>query len=142
MSRKSIFVAQPTTLEDGARAEHILPRWVLSGVPRTRTWNLLRSHDLTSDLVVWECTAGVFECRYNRDETVVVVDGEVFVKDRQGDERRLGPGDLGFFPAGTCAVWRVPEHVRKIAILREPVWRPVGFALKAWKRLRRVSGMV
>ena len=119
----------------------VLPRWVLSGVPMTRTWQVLRSHDWTSDIVVWECTAGSFECHYNKDETVMVVSGEVFVTNENGVERRLGPGDLGFFPAGTSAVWRVPDRVRKIAVLRECWWRPLGFGLKVWKRLLRMAGL-
>jgi len=104
----------------------------------TRTWNVLRSHDLTSDIVVWECTAGLFTCHYRQDETVVIVDGEVFITDDTGVERRLGPGELGFFPAGSSCKWRIPEKVRKIAILREPVGRPFGFGLKAWRRIMRM----
>ena len=60
----------------------------------TRTWKVLRSHDLTSDIIVWECTAGRFECQYSQDEAVIIVGGEVFITDEKGEERRLGPGDL------------------------------------------------
>jgi uncharacterized cupin superfamily protein len=107
----------------------------------TRTWKVLRSHDWTEDILVWECTAGRFECHYSQDETVMVVSGEVFITDQNGEEQRLGPGDLGFFPAGTSAVWRVPVCVRKIAVLRECWWRPLGFGLKVWKRLLRTAGI-
>jgi hypothetical protein len=71
----------------------------------------------------------------------MVVSGEVFITDEKGEEQRLGPGDLGFFPAGTSCVWRVPERVRKIAVLRECWWRPLGLGLKVWKRLLRVAGI-
>lgn len=101
----------------------------------------MRSHDLTSDIVVWECTAGRFECHYSQDEVVMVVAGEVFITHQNGEEQRLGPGDLGFFPAGTSCVWRVPVSVRKIAVLRETMWRPVGLGLKIWKRLLRTVGI-
>ena len=70
----------------------------------------------------------------------MIVAGEVFITDEKS-ERRLGPGDLGFFPAGTSCVWRVPERVRKIAILRETMWRPAGIALKIWKRMLRITGL-
>jgi uncharacterized cupin superfamily protein len=106
-----------------------------------RTWNILRSHDLTSDLMVWECSAGRFECHYSVDEVVIIVGGEVFITDATGEERRLGLGDLGFFPAGSSAVWRIPVSVRKIAVLRETMWRPIGIALKVWKRLLRMAGL-
>ena len=107
----------------------------------TRTWSVVRSHDRTSDIVVWECTAGRFECRYSVDEVVMVVSGEAFITGENGEERRLGPGDLGFFPAGTSCVWRVPESVRKIAVLRETMWRPLGLGLKVCKRLLRIAGI-
>ncbi len=141
MTPKSIVITTPATFELGAQTQPVLPRWVLSGVPVTRTWNVVRSHDLTSDIVVWECTAGRFECHYHQDEAVIVVAGEAFITDDKGEERRLGPGDLGFFPAGTSCIWRVPESVRKIAILRETMWRPVGLGLKIWKRLLRIVGL-
>jgi hypothetical protein len=71
----------------------------------------------------------------------MVVSGEVFIIDEKGEEQRLGPGDLGFFPAGTSCVWRVPDRVRKIAVLRESRWRPLGFGLKVWNRLLRTAGI-
>lgn len=141
MRPRSIVVARPITFESDAQPQPVLPRWVLSGVPVTRTWKVLRSRDLTEDVVVWECTAGCFECHYSQDETVMVVSGEVFITDENGGEQRLGPGDLGFFPAGTSCIWRVPERVRKIAVLRECWWRPLGFGLKVWKRLLRTAGI-
>jgi uncharacterized protein len=141
ITSRSILITTPASFDEGARTQPVLPRWVLTGRPVTRTWDVLRSHDLTSDIVVWECTAGRFECHYSQDETVMVVGGEVFITDEKGEERRLGPGDLGFFPAGTSCVWRVPESVRKIAVLRETWWRPAGFGLKVWKRLLRIAGL-
>ena len=141
MSPKSILIAEPRTFDAGAGAQPIPSRWVLSGTPETRTWRVLRSRDLTEDIVVWECTAGRFRCDYSQDETVMVVSGEVFITHANDEERRLGPGDLGFFPAGTSCVWRVPEKVRKIAVLRETNWLPFGFALKVWKRLLRIAGL-
>jgi len=141
MSSRSIVVTRPATFEDGAQPQPVLPGRVLSGVPITRTWKVLRSRDLTEDVLVWECTEGCFECHYSQDETVMVVSGEVFITDQTGEERRLGPGDLGFFPAGTSCVWRVPDRVRKIAVLRECWWRPLGFGLKVWKRLLRTAGL-
>jgi hypothetical protein len=53
----------------------------------------------------------------------------------------LGPGDLGFFPAGTSCIWRIPERVRKVAILRETMWLPLGVGIKVWKRIRRILRM-
>jgi len=136
---KSIVITTPATFDLGAQTQPMLPWRVLSGVPTTRTWNVVRSYDLTSDVVVWECTAGRFECRYQQDEAVMIVAGEVFITDNTGEERRLGPGDLGVFPTGSSCIWRIPESVRKIAVVRETIWRPVGLGLKIWKRLLRIA---
>jgi uncharacterized protein len=54
----------------------------------------------SSVILVWECTAGRFHWHYVKDEVLVVVVGEAFVTNEKGEERRLGPGDLAFFPAG------------------------------------------
>jgi uncharacterized protein len=140
MRRKQITIARPLTLELGASTAPIFPGWVLNGTPSTRAWNVTRSHDRRSNIVVWECTAGSFEWHYNSDETAVVVSGEVFITNERGEEQRLGPGDLGFFPAGTSCIWRVPEHVRKIAVLRQPIWLPLAFVLWAWNKLLRMIG--
>lgn len=142
MNPSSIVITTPATFErDSAHAAPIAPRWVLSGKPITHTWSVLRSRDLTSDLLVWECTEGRFECKYSQDEVVMIVSGEVFITDQSDQERRLGPGDLGFFPAGSSCIWRVPQMVRKIAVLRETMWRPAGIGLKIWKRLRRIGAV-
>jgi hypothetical protein len=35
----------------------------------------------------------------------------------------------------------VPVHVRKIAVEREALWKPLGFGWKAWKKLLRIAGV-
>jgi uncharacterized protein len=138
---KSILIATPAAFELEAQAQPILPGWVLSGAPASRTRNVVRSHDFTSNIVVWECTAGIFEWHYNKDEILFVIAGEAFITDEKGEERRLGPGDIAFFPAGTSCTWRVPELIKKIAVVRETMWRPLGLGLKACKKLLRVAGI-
>jgi uncharacterized cupin superfamily protein len=138
---KSIVIATPATFELGSLTQPILPSWVLTGAPVSRTKNVVRSHDWTENLVVWECSAGRFQWHYSQDETAVVVSGEAFITNEKGEERRLGPGDVAFFPAGASCTWRVPECVRKIAVVRETMWRPLGFGLKVWKKLLRITGI-
>src|SRR5208282_5187284 len=76
----------------------ITPDWILTGTPQARSKVLAKSHDRTSSIVVWECTAGRFNWHYGEDEAVVVISGEVFITSEKGEERRLGQGDVGFFP--------------------------------------------
>ena len=63
------------------------------------------------------------------------------MNDEKGVERRFGPGDIAFFPAGSNATWRHPDHFRKVAILKESVWRPLGIGLKLWNKLLRMIGI-
>jgi len=63
----------------------------------------------------------------------------VWVTNEDEIERRLGPGDMAFFPAGSRSVWRVPAEVRKLAVCRHSLPQPIGFALRAWKKLIAVA---
>lgn len=139
---KSILVSTPAAVDLGSESLPLMANWVLSGEPKSRSKTLARSRDWTSHIVVWECTDGIFEWRYPQDEVMVVISGEAFLVEGEGKERRFGPGDLGFFPAGASVKWRVPVGgIRKVAIVHEPVWRPLGFGLKVWnKGLRMLRG--
>ena len=132
---REIVIAQPAAFELSAEEMSISPNWVLSGTPISRIKSVVRSRDWTSHVVVWECTGGTFKWRYRQDEVVVIVSGEVFITTEEGQERRLGPGDLAFFPAGSSSTWRVPERVRKVAVIRETMWWPLGLGLKVLKKL-------
>ena len=136
---KSIVTA---TLADVELEPSPMPAdWILDGKPQVRSRMLVRTHDWTSNIVVWECTAGSFRWHYNQDEAVFVLSGEGFMTNDRSVESRMGPGDMGFFPAGTTCTWRVPNHLRKVAVLKESVWRPVGFCFKAWCKVLRVIGL-
>jgi uncharacterized cupin superfamily protein len=112
--------------------------WILSGSPVARCKKMRRSPDRTSHIVVWDCTPGSFKWRYGMDEAIVVISGESFVINEKGEERRFGPGDLGFFPAGTSCTWRITETFRKVAVLKERIWQPLRLGAKAWHKLLRV----
>src|SRR6516164_3907223 len=93
----------------------ISPDWILVGTPEARSKLLAKSNDRSSSVVVWECTAGRFDWHYSEDETVVITSGEVFITTEHGEARRLGEGDVGFFPAGSSCTWRVNNRVKKVA---------------------------
>lgn len=114
--------------------------WVLGGEPKAWSKQVSTSQDRISQIVVWECTAGHFQWHYNKDESVIVISGDAFLIKADGQEVRFCAGDVGFFPAGTVCTWRVPGVFRKVAVLREPVWWPLGYAAKAWNRLMQALG--
>jgi uncharacterized cupin superfamily protein len=128
-----IVIADPSTVAlDPAPIE---PRWIVEGTPQARARELARSADGAAVVVAWSCTAGRFHWLYGADETVHVISGEAFITNDDGAERRLGPGDMAFFPAGSRSLWRVPCAVRKLAVCRHALPKPLGFALRAWRKL-------
>jgi uncharacterized cupin superfamily protein len=114
--------------------------WVLEGTPESRCKELARSHDLTSFVMVWDCTAGRFKWHYNKDETLVVLSGEAFITTGSG-ERRIGPGDVVFFPVGSSSTWHVPKYIKKVAFLRHTMPLPLGFGVLAWNKLLQIVGV-
>src|SRR2546425_9321431 len=131
-----------STLADVKLEPDSIPsKWLLSGQPETRSKILGRSRDRLGYIVLWECGAASYKWHYSKDEAYIVLSGEGFMTDEKGTERRFGPGDVAFFPAGTNATWRHPDHFRKVAVLKEPVWRPIAFATKAWGKLLRIVGL-
>jgi uncharacterized cupin superfamily protein len=138
MTSRSIVVAS-AGMELEATA--ISADWILSGKPETQTKEFARSRDRTWHGVVWDCTAGRFTWQYSKDESLVVITGEAFISYEGGEERRIGPGDIVFFPAGTSATWRVPNYIRKVAFVRHTMPRPAGFCVRAWNLiLRKLKG--
>jgi uncharacterized protein len=109
--------------------------WVIEGAPQVRSKYLARSADGASSVMAWSCTAGRFIWCYKVDEMLHVISGEVFVTDENGAVRRLGPGDMAFFPAGSRSVWHVPHEVRKLAMCRHKMPRAFGTMLRAWNNL-------
>jgi uncharacterized cupin superfamily protein len=106
--------------------------------PHSRRHRRPQARSDSDGLYDWYCSAGRFNWHYSEDEILVVVDGEAFITDEHGTERRLGPGDMGFFPAGSSATWRITGHVRKFAMVRSNIPRPLVFLFRAWRRLVRM----
>ena len=133
MSKSIVFVAADTT---DINPTSIYPSWILTGKPESRGKILGLSRDRTCYTVVWDCTAGSFNWHYNKEETFIVLAGEAFISSDGVEERRVGPGDVVFFPAGCSATWRVTNYIRKFAIVRYPIPSPMGFGVRAWNNLR------
>lgn len=111
--------------------------WVIEGSPQARAKEIARSDDGAMIVIVWSCTKGRFCWRYDLDEMLTILSGEVIIIDHCNIERRLGPGDTAFFPAGSSGVWRVTQEVRKLAVCRLPMPRLIARALRLWYRVCR-----
>jgi len=99
---------------------------VVDGAPKSGTKILAASHDRYSIVWVWECTVGSFIWHYGEDETVYIISGEVFISTENGQERRLGEGDMAVFPGGVSCRWRVTAPVKKLPS-PERTYRFLGF---------------
>jgi uncharacterized cupin superfamily protein len=111
--------------------------WILDGTPEAREKDIASSRGGAMKVVVWSCTKGMFRWQYVVDEVVHILSGEVFIVDHVGNERRFGPGDVAFFPAGSSSVWHVTEDVRKVAVLNVPVPKLACLFLQIWNRIGR-----
>ncbi len=132
---ETVLIADPAAVE--LNPDPIRREWILSGAPRACSRILARSRDWLSILVVWECSAGRFRWRYTRDEMLVVVSGSARITDERGLERRFGPGEVVFFPRGARCIWSIEDRIRKIAMVRETLWPPLGLAAKVCKKVAR-----
>jgi uncharacterized cupin superfamily protein len=122
-------------------AAPISPAQILGGIPREYSKILAMSQDRTARIMVWECSAGEFAIHYPVDETAVVIAGEAFVTNDAGEECRLAEGHVAFFPAGSSSRWRITRPIKKVAVLRQDLPWPTGFAVRAWHRLLRIAGV-
>jgi len=118
----------------------IHPEWVIEGNPIARNKVLSSSVDGTASTLIWDCTAGRFNWFYDVDETIYVIEGGVVIRDAGGAARRLSAGDTIFFPAGARAEWHVEDYIRKIAFCRVPLPRPIVFARRGYRFLKRLVG--
>jgi uncharacterized protein len=118
----------------------IYPGWVLEGNPVARNKLVSESADGTASSFIWDCTAGRFNWFYEADETIYVIEGGVVVKELGGAARRLSAGDTILFPAGSRTEWHVEEYVRKFALIRTALPRPLVFARRGYRFLKRIIG--
>lgn len=114
----------------------IKPDWITGGNPVARAAEISRSADQTAFTVVWDCTAGTFDWTYHLDETIYVIEGSIVLADASNPPRRLGPGDVVFFPKGSKVSWTVEGYVKKVAYFRRVVPNPVTAAFRILRSLK------
>jgi uncharacterized cupin superfamily protein len=133
---QQVITVNPATIE--LSPSPFPAEWVLEGSPWAQATAIAHSRDGAMTVIAWSCTKGRFRWQYHVDEMVHLLSGEVFVTDETGSERRLGPGDTAFFPAGSSAVWRVTQDVRKVAVCHVAMPKAVCLGLRIWNKLCRI----
>jgi uncharacterized protein len=135
-------VTQPVVFAAPADVElapaPIPAQWIIDGTPQAKARRIAASADGTSSIIVWSCTPGRFKWHYTVDEILHIIAGEIFVTDEKGATRRLGSGDMVYFPAGSVSTWHVTKEVRKLAVCRHNMPSPLGFTLRVWNKLASI----
>jgi uncharacterized protein len=114
------------------------PSWIIEGNPVAQCCVLSKSADGLATTMVWECSKGKFNWYYDFDETIMILEGEIVLESDTMRPTRYGPGDVVFFRDGAHARWHVEDRVRKIAFCRTTQPYVLGFALRAFNKIRRI----
>src|SRR5271167_2212735 len=81
---QSVLRAAPGSVD--LKPSNIPPEWVLDGSPKVWNKEVASSPDQVSQIFVWECTAGHFMWRYSKHESMIVISGEAFLIEDNGQE--------------------------------------------------------
>jgi uncharacterized cupin superfamily protein len=92
----------------------------IRGQPLQRTWHHFTSDDNRFFAGVWEAEPGCWRISYTENEFCQILSGESVLRDLDGNERLLKPGDNFTIPAGFEGEWEVTETTRKIYVIYEP----------------------
>ena len=116
----------------------IEPSWIIEGTPVAQWCVLTRSADGLASTMVWECSEGKFNWYYDVDETIMILEGEIVLENDTMRPTCYGPGDVVFFRNGAHARWHVRGRVRKLAFCRTTQPYLLGFALRAFNKIKRI----
>jgi uncharacterized protein len=115
----------------------IEPSWVIEGNPAAQWCVLSKSADGLAPTMVWECSAGKFNWHYDFDETILILEGAIVLESDTMRPTRYGPGDVVFVRNGAHARWHVESRVRKLAFCRTTQPFVLGFAMRAFNKIKR-----
>ena len=116
----------------------IEPSWIIEGNPVAQSCVLSQSADGLASTIVWECSEGRFNWYYDFDETILILEGSIVLESDAMRPTRYGPGDVVFFRDGAHARWLVEGRVRKLAFCRTTQPFVLGFAARAFNKIKRV----
>lgn len=92
----------------------------IEGQPRQRTWDHFTSSDEKFFSGFWEAEPGCWRIQYTENEYCQILSGRSVLRDDDGNEYPLNPGDHFVIPAGFAGEWEVVETTRKVYAIYEP----------------------
>lgn len=96
------------------------PDRIVSGAPKTRTWNVEESPDGKVFAGIWEATPGKWRVIYDEWEFFTVESGVSVVTEDGGAPVTLRTGDSLVLRPGFKGTWEVLETTRKAYVIRLP----------------------
>jgi len=93
---------------------------IISGHPRTRTWNVEESGDGKTFAGIWEATPGAWRVLYDEWEFCRIESGVSILHEDGEPPRRLKAGDSVVLRPGFSGIWEVVETTRKAYVIRLP----------------------
>lgn len=90
---------------------------IISGTPRSRTWNV---EDTADGLYcgVWESTPGKWRISYDEWEFCHILSGVSVITEDGGEARTVKAGDAFVLRPGFKGTWEVVETTRKEYVIR------------------------
>ena len=92
----------------------------VDGQPIQRTWHHFTSADEKFFAGTWEAEPGCWRISYTENEFCQILEGHSILRDTQGNEMEMKPGDNLVIPTGFEGEWQVVEKTRKIYVIYEP----------------------
>ena len=128
---------ETTNLVVNLTPKPIEPSWIIEGHPVAQWCVLSKSADGLASTVVWECSEGKFNWYYDFDETIMILEGSIVLENDSMRPTRYSTGDVIFFRNGAHARWHVEGRVRKLAFCRMTQPLVLGFAMRAFNKIKR-----
>lgn len=114
------------------------PKQILEGTPETHTTDIYQSSNGKLFVAYWSASAGRFTWDYTDiNEVITILEGEAFVKTSDQVTHHLTPGMTLVFGEGEFAEWRVPQYVRKLAVVQSA---PRTFLQRVRDKLEKLMG--
>ncbi|HWM27026.1 MAG TPA: cupin domain-containing protein [Woeseiaceae bacterium] len=92
----------------------------VAGQPLQRTWHHFTSADGKFFAGLWEAEPGCWRVSYTENEFCQILSGRSLLRDLDGNEHPLEPGDNLTIPAGFAGEWEVVETTKKIYVIYQP----------------------
>jgi len=96
------------------------PEKCVRGQPLQRTWHHFTSSDEKFFAGLWEAEPGCWTIRYTENEFCQILAGRSILRDDEGRQRVVRPGDSFVIPAGFSGQWEVLETTKKIYVIYQP----------------------